>query len=418
MNCLDLFAGAGGLTEGFIRIGFDMIAHIEKECAASLTLKTRLAYHYLKEMNKLNLYYDYLEKKISRDTLYGYIPQEILESVINEEINDSSIEDIFSKIDFILKNRKVDIVIGGPPCQAYSLVGRAVIGDKIKKDHRNYLYKQYLKFLEKYSPSFFLFENVRGMLSARDELGNLIFNNIISEMDNLGYKVDYRLFDSKDFGVPQSRKRVIILGWKKNINFSFPKFEKIENGITLNELFLDLPKLKPGEKLDFIKLENRKNSNSLKKLSIFDENSKIVTQHIVRPNKKEDLEIYKIVLAEKKKGKSVKYTDLPKNLITHKNLSSFLDRFKALDGEGISHTMLAHISKDGHYYIHPDISQNRSISVREAARIQTFPDNYYFEDSRTAAFTQIGNAVPPLMAEIIARKIKEIFCNSLSIADI
>lgn len=407
INCLDLFAGAGGLTEGFIRAGFNMIAHIEKEHAASLTLKTRLAYHYLKKINKLNLYYDYLEKKISRDELYNNIPRDILKSVINEEINDNSIQEIFSKIDFMLGDKKIDIIIGGPPCQAYSLVGRAVVGEKIKKDYRNYLYKQYLKFLKKYSPNFFVFENVRGMLSAKDELGNFIFNNIILEMDNLGYKVDYRLFDSKDFGVPQSRKRVIILGWKKNINFSFPKFTKIENGITLNDLFEDLPKLKPGEKIDFIKLKNRKNSNNLKKLNILDEYSQIVTQHIARPNKKEDLEIYKIVLAEKKKGKSIKYTDLPKNLITHKNLSSFLDRFKALDGEGISHTMLAHISKDGHYYIHPDISQNRSISVREAARIQTFPDNYYFEDSRTAAFTQIGNAVPPLMAEIIAKVLKK-----------
>ena len=410
MNCLDLFAGAGGLTEGFVRAGFNMVAHIEKEKPASLTLKTRIAYHYLKKINQLEIYYKYLQQKISREELYNFIPKDLLNSVINEEINDQTIENIFLEIDKIIKNKKIDIIIGGPPCQAYSLVGRAVVGNKIKKDHRNYLYKQYLKFLKKYSPNYFVFENVRGMLSAKDEDGNNIFKNILAEMNELEYNVEYKLLDAKDFGVPQSRKRVIILGWKKNIKFSFPNFSKIENNITLNELFRDLPKLNAGEKLDFIFIKNKINNSSLKKLHILDENSDIVTQNICRPNKKEDLEIYKIVLNEKKKGKSFKYVDLPKELIFHKNLSSFLDRFKALDGDGISHTMLAHISKDGHYYIHPDILQNRSITVREAARIQTFPDDYFFEDSRTAAFTQIGNAVPPLMAEIIAKVIyKRIF---------
>ena len=405
MNCLDLFAGAGGLTEGFVRAGFNMVAHIEKEKPASLTLKTRIAYHYLKKINQLEIYYKYLQQKISREELYSFIPKDLLNSVINEEINDQTIENIFLEIDKIIKNKKIDIIIGGPPCQAYSLVGRAVVGNKIKKDHRNYLYKQYLKFLKKYSPNYFVFENVRGMLSAKDEDGNIIFKNILAEMNELEYNVEYKLLDAKDFGVPQSRKRVIILGWKKNIKFSFPNFSKIENNITLNELFRDLPKLNAGEKLDFIFIKNKINNSSLKKLHILDENSDIVTQNICRPNKKEDLEIYKIVLNEKKKGKSFKYVDLPKELIFHKNLSSFLDRFKALDGDGISHTMLAHISKDGHYYIHPDIFQNRSITVREAARIQTFPDDYFFEDSRTAAFVQIGNAVPPLMAEIIAKVI-------------
>ncbi|QYR61830.1 DNA cytosine methyltransferase [Fusobacterium polymorphum] len=415
MNCLDLFAGAGGLTEGFVRAGFNMVAHIEKEKPASLTLKTRIAYHYLKKINQLEIYYKYLQQKISREELYSFIPKDLLNSVINEEINDQTIENIFLEIDKIIKNKKIDIIIGGPPCQAYSLVGRAVVGNKIKKDHRNYLYKQYLKFLKKYSPNYFVFENVRGMLSAKDEDGNIIFKNILAEMNELEYNVEYKLLDAKDFGVPQSRKRVIILGWKKNIKFSFPNFSKIENNITLNELFRDLPKLNAGEKLDFIFIKNKINNSSLKKLHILDENSDIVTQNICRPNKKEDLEIYKIVLNEKKKGKSFKYVDLPKELIFHKNLSSFLDRFKALDGDGISHTMLAHISKDGHYYIHPDIFQNRSITVREAARIQTFPDDYFFEDSRTAAFTQIGNAVPPLMAEIIAQKIKNLLDNYLII---
>ena len=195
-NCLDIFSGAGGLTEGFIRAGFHMIAHVEKEYSASLTLKTRIAYHYLKSKNKLDTYYSYLKQEISRDELYSYIPKKLLDTVINKEISNETISEIFKKIDLLLGNKKIDILIGGPPCQAYSLVGRAVLGNKIKKDHRNYLYKQYLKFLKKYSPNYFVFENVRGMLSAKDENGDNIFKNIINEMNELGYDVNYKFFFS------------------------------------------------------------------------------------------------------------------------------------------------------------------------------------------------------------------------------
>ena len=136
--------------------------------------------------------------------------------------------------------------------------------------------------------------------------------------------------------------------------------------------------------------------------------SDILSQHISRPNNERDLTIYrKYVDYYNKTGKKIKYNELPEELITHNNTKSFLDRFNIVSYDKISHTLVAHIAKDGHYYIHPDIKQNRSISVREAARIQSFPDDYYFESSRTAAFKQIGNAVPPLMAEKIAKYIKK-----------
>ena len=121
--------------------------------------------------------------------------------------------------------------------------------------------------------------------------------------------------------------------------------------------------------------------------------------------------IYEFAIEKWNEGNvRVKYTDLPKDLRTHKNMTSFLDRFKVVNGEGVSHTIVAHIAKDGHYYIHPDIEQCRSISVREAARLQSFQDDFYFEGSRSAAFKQIGNAVPPLMAFAIAQKMKELLC--------
>ena len=128
---------------------------------------------------------------------------------------------------------------------------------------------------------------------------------------------------------------------------------------------------------------------------------------------KKDLKIYEFAI-EKWDAENVriKYTDLPKELQSHKNTTSFLDRFKVINGNGIAHTVVAHIAKDGHYYIHPDINQCRSISVREAARLQSFPDDFYFEGSRSAAFKQIGNAVPPLMANAIAQKTKELLCKT------
>lgn len=405
MNCLDLFSGAGGLTEGFIRAGYNIVAHIEKEFPASLTLKTRIAYHYLKNNDSLDIYYSYIENKISREKLYSYVPQRLLDSVINKEINDDTIDDIYKQIDSLKGNKKIDIIIGGPPCQAYSLIGRAASKSKMVGDTRKYLYKQYLKFLEKYQPKLFVFENVRGMLSSKDENGNNIFGKIVAEMKELGYSVDYKLLDAKDFGVPQSRKRVIIIGWKNNLNFKYPNFEKIKNNITINELFSDLPKIKAGEIINFKRIKTKK--EILNKLHLLDDNSGILSQHISRPNNINDLKIYEIAAKLAEENKVLKYTDLPSSLINHKNLKSFLDRFKVVNGKGISHTMVAHISKDGHHYIHPDITQNRSITVREAARIQTFPDSYYFENSRTSAFIQIGNAVPPLMAEVIAKKIKE-----------
>lgn len=404
MKCIDLFSGAGGLTEGFIQAGYDILAHVEKEYPASLTLKTRLAYHYLKENNKLNKYISYLKQEISREELYAEIPVEILDSVINEEINDETINGIFEKLDSIIGNQSIDIIIGGPPCQAYSLVGRARDPRGMEGDERNYLYKQYLKFLDRYNPNIFVFENVKGLLTAQNKK---LFPQIISEMEDLGYVVEYKLLNAKDFGVPQSRERLIIIGTKEEIDFSYPDFEKEKNNITINDLFHDMPKIKHGEIIGFKKDIVRSNKRALKELNIIDDNWNIITQHISRKHNQRDLDIYKIAVIKMKNGERLRYTDLPEHLKTHKNINSFLDRFKVVDGNGICHTMVAHISKDGHHYIHPDIKQNRSLTLREAARIQTFPDDYYFENSRTAAFTQIGNAVPPLMAKKIADKIKE-----------
>ena len=149
MNYIDLFAGAGGLSEGFLQNGFLPLAHIEMNTDACFTLKTRLCYHYLKEKNKLSYYKSYLLGQITRDELYSLVPQKILNSVINEKMTEETIKEIFTKVDSLLGGEKVDVIIGGPPCQAYSLVGRAVKDDNMEGDERNYLYKLYCRFLKR-----------------------------------------------------------------------------------------------------------------------------------------------------------------------------------------------------------------------------------------------------------------------------
>lgn len=406
LNYIDLFAGAGGLSEGFIRAGFKPIAHVEMNKNACDTIKTRTAYHWLKENHKIGIYNDYLKSETkNKEELWGKVPEHLINSVINKEISENTLPEIFRTIDKELKSKEIDLIIGGPPCQAYSVAGRA--RKDMESDPRNHLYKHYVKFLEKYKPKMFVFENVPGILSAKN--GEYL-NKIFEAVRNVGYEVAIppkNHLNAKDFGVLQDRKRVIIIGWKKELNLQYPEFKTTEyNFQILKDLFSDLKPLKNGQgTLNAIQY-SKPTTEYLKQTNIRN-GLDFVTQHIVRPNNENDLEIYKIAVEELNNGKRLNYAKLPPRLIKHSNTQSFTNRFQVVNGEGISHTVVAHIAMDGHYYIHPDKNQNRSISVREAARIQSFPDDYFFEGSRTAVFKQIGNAVPILMAEGIANKIKE-----------
>ena len=404
LNFIDLFAGASGMSEGFIKAGFNPISHIEMDKDACNSIKTRAVYHYLTKEGKEKNYIDYLKGNISREELYGQVPKEVLDSVLNIEITDDSIKGIFSKIDTLLKGEKVDLIIGGPPCQAYSLLGRHQ--ENIENDPRNKLYIQYGRFLKQYDPKAFVFENVPGLLSANK---GQHFKNLKAYFRKLGYEVYHDTLDASDYGVLQARKRIIIVGWKKDIDFGFPEIEKTNKAFVVNDIFRDLPKLKPGEARQIANYTVEKNEY-LEKFELR-KGVDFVTQHISRPHNERDLEIYKTAINKwNKNNERLKYPDLPTELKSHKNETSFIDRYKVVNGNGVSHTVVAHIAKDGHYYIHPDVKQCRSISVREAARLQSFPDDFYFEGSRSAAFKQIGNAVPPLMAYAIAKSINELLC--------
>jgi len=403
VNFIDLFSGAGGLSEGFIKAGFNPIAHVEIDSHACNTLETRLVYHKLKEANKLDNYYDYLLGKLSRqDYISKFGDKRLSESVFNIGIGGKNNDTIFNKIDELAGNNEIDLVIGGPPCQAYSLVGRARDKKGMKDDPRNFLYKEYAKFLKNYRPKAFVFENVLGLVSAEK---GLYFKNMQKYFRSIGYNLDYKVQHSEDFGVLQKRRRVILIGWRKDIDFEYPIFDKVEHDFKVQNLLTDLKKLKPGEQRNITKYKTG-TTNYLNQFQIRN-GVDFVSQHIARPHNERDLKIYKIAIKKWQKRERLKYPDLPDELKTHKNEKSFLDRFKVVDGKGLSHTMVAHIAKDGHHYIYPDTKQVRSLSVREAARIQSFTDDFFFEGGRSAAFRQIGNAVPPLMAKEIANKISE-----------
>ena len=426
LTFIDLFSGAGGLSEGFIRAGYEPLAHIEMNKFACNTLRTRAAFHYLKNNNQLAIYEKYLREKQEKEDgrkLWEQVPKEITDSVIQATIGEDTIDGIFSAVDTLIGNEKIDVIVGGPPCQAYSVAGRARMGKAVEEDPRNELYKYYVKFLERYHPKMFVFENVLGIISAKkgEPLKDL---RIL--VNQAGYEMELKVQVASDYGVLQKRHRIIIVGWKKfdedgnPTSYKYPELKKEKNRYEiLNDLFADLPKRKAGEgKLcEPIQYEKPLNKMPYLKKSGIRGTLKFTTQHIARPNNEIDRNIYKMAVDWWLKGKRLDYSKVPEEWQKHKNTESFLNRFQVVDPFGCCHTVVAHIAMDGHYYIYPNLNptveNSRSITVREAARIQSFPDDYYFEGSRTAAFKQIGNAVPVVLAYKIATEIKKQFAHEL-----
>lgn len=403
LNYIDLFAGAGGLSEGFVQAGFKPVAHVEVDKAGCNTLRTRAAFHYLQGSAGAGQYYRYVSGKIGRDEFYECIPKEVLEAVINLAIGQDN-EAIFDAIEKRASKDEIDLIVGGPPCQAYSVVGRAPLRGKAN-DERKLLYLEYGKFLERYRPKMFVFENVPGLLSAS---GGKYFEDLKECYRKLGYSVDVRLLNAWDFGVMQARKRIIIVGWLSKMSLGFPELEQVINERTSAEIFEDLPRIGPACTQNVQKYRTK--TNAYLEDSGIRNGIDYVTQHVTRPQNSRDLDIYALAIEEMNEGRRLKNSSIPEKLRTQKNITDFLDRFKVVGPK--PHTVIAHIAKDGHHFIHPDRSQRRSLSVREAARIQSFPDDYFFEGVRenmfrSAAFRQIGNAVPPLMAQAIANSIKK-----------
>jgi DNA (cytosine-5)-methyltransferase 1 len=418
---IDLFAGAGGLSEGFIQAGFTPVAHVEMLAEACNTLKTRAAFHYLDDHGRLNIYENYLYNnngRNDRQAFWNQVPHNVTDRVIQAKIGADTINGLFNKIDQLADNKPVELIIGGPPCQAYSLAGRARMRNDVQYDQRNYLYLYYLKFLEHYQPEMFVFENVVGIRTALD---GGPFDDLQQRAKLLGYEVEPRVQLASEYGVMQRRRRMIIVGWKRQhhdgtyTRYHYPVLQQEQTDAfgTRNDLFSDLPpRLNGGGNLTEV-VEYIRPLNNM----VFLHNTGIrghmnfTTQHVARPTNEHDREIYVMAIQAQQHGERFMYTDVPAGMRTHHNVRSFLDRFYVIDPDHQSHTLVAHISKDGHYYIypteHPTVENVRSITVREAARIQSFPDDYFFEGGRTSAFLQIGNAVPVRLAYHIARGVLE-----------
>ncbi len=440
LNGIDLFAGAGGLSEGFMQAGFKIIGSIEKNRWACETQKTRHIYHNLKQVGGLKDYWDYCQSTLSqfliqekRERIYQKhkgLRNEIENTIWQAEFgNPEKDKNVLSSIDIIKLLEKsvrfhesdIDFILGGPPCQAYSIIGRSRMGEAVSHDKRNFLFRYYYDIVNHFRPKFFLFENVLGILTANQ---GLTFKIIKEDFEKIGYNFISGIYEdpveirknillAQNFGVPQNRKRFFFMGVKKGVNLRYIEFmdesgKRNNNELITKKVIDDLPHLQVEEGEDYGMMAYPSNGSLSNYQKMMREESEGVMNHRARPlNKWYDREIYKQAIEKARRDEILKYSELSEKLKTHKNQKHFKDRFKVHWWYKIPHTIVAHISKDGHYNIHPDINQLRSITVREAARIQSFPDDFKFEGSRTAQFIQVGNAVPPLMAKVFAVRLKE-----------
>lgn len=504
---IDLFAGPGGLGEGISSCTdengnkpFQIGVSVEKEPSAHKTLTTRAFFRKISDNKKSKKdYYAYVRGEITREQLFALHPQES-KAAINETLEapralgvDNAL--IHTQIkELVSQHNGPKVVIGGPPCQAYSLAGRsrnAGIKDyKAEKDERHFLYMEYLKVLTIAQPDIFVMENVRGILSAKLN-GKVMFPQILKDLRNPGrvtkikdtasYKI-YSLVvdaenpknpqypDSSDFlirselyGIPQARHRVILLGIRDDIKAIPQTLQRSKETISVQSVLHDLPPLRSGlsKQIDSDKSWQKIISKHAKQLTkIFKSNYSIsaveqldlepllalprlssthteidnchipqplknwlidyqldhVLNHETRGHIEADLLRYAFCAAHAQlnNGTSPKSRDFPEMLAPeHKNwkTGTHADRFRVQSANKYATTITSHISKDGHYFVHYDPKQCRSLTVREAARLQTFPDNYIFEGTRTQQYVQVGNAVPPFLAYKIGEIVRKILRN-------
>jgi DNA (cytosine-5)-methyltransferase 1 len=503
IRVIDIFAGPGGLGEGFSAFlfhddrPFKVSLSIEKDTTAHQTLVLRKFFNQFKKGTTApQEYYQYIAGKLTRDALFErYKKEYVLASreALCAELGSRKNPDreIDKAIKKALRGYKGPwALIGGPPCQAYSLAGRSRMKkyDSFESDHRHFLYKEYLRIIATHEPAVFVLENVKGLLSSKVN-GSNIFQMILDDLknpsqavknksggkskrgNNLSYKIyslvkpvngsselkpsDY-IVESEKYGIPQARHRVILLGVRSDIQEIPTLLQPVKKKVPMWKVISDLPRLRSQisdvsdsveewkeaiksvksakwykeltdkelkkilagciRKLLRAKLQtdsSRKRHNTKPKYYTqwySDSRLQGESNHETRGHMGKDLHRYLYSACYAKLySQSPRLDMFPKALLPkHANVKQALngtmfdDRFRVQLKNSPSSTITSHISKDGHYFIHPDPVQCRSLTVREAARLQTFPDNYYFEGNRTHQYHQVGNAVPPLLAKQIA----------------
>lgn len=397
MNYIDLFAGCGGLSEGFESAGdYQGLAHVEWEFPMVKTLRNRLEKNngYSEdEALKRVVYFDIQE---TEQLVHGCTTKEKFYRNNHEQFKRRGLKGIIG-------DNEIDLVIGGPPCQAYSIAGRAQDKNSMKDDYRNYLFESFAAVVNKFQPKLFVFENVQGILSATP--GDIpVLQRIYEAFAEIGYLIrspkDQKnsLFNANDFGVPQNRKRVIIIGVRENLNLSLESIyeaiekQKIDLKPTLRDAIGDLPKFQPLQ----VPTKNRSHEFM---------DDQYLKNHVPRFHNKRDIGIFKEWIQQ----------DMNKRSLGEKldfyyrktGKSSNHNKYRSLNWDKPSPTIVSHLQKDGLLFIHPDAEQARSLTVREAALIQSFPTNFEFLGSQGYQYKMIGNAVPPLLANRIALALKE-----------
>jgi len=373
LKSIDLFSGCGGMTLGFGMAGFSSIlaSDIDENC----------------------------EKTFA--TNFPDIP------FLCGDLSDFKKDDF----DIQIKDTEIDVIIGGPPCQGFSLANKR--RNKVSNDPRNRLFYEFVKTIDWYSPKAFVMENVKGLLSMQS---GKVINQILKEFEaagTSGYEVDYKILKASDYGVPQARERVIVIGVRKDLGL-LPKFpeKSIKNEVTVDEAISDLPQIQAGEGTEEMKYAKYPQSDYQK---LMRKNSTSVYNHVAMKHTKRVIERFKAI----KPGKNLldvweTHGAVQRGNPTEKSKIKFSQNNLRLIADKPAPTIAASFQSN---FIHPYL--NRNFTAREGARLQSFPDDFIFEGMRTkmswekglSQYQQIGNAVPPLMAYEIAKTLKGLLGN-------
>lgn len=402
---IDLFAGCGGLSEGFLESGqYEALAHIEWEKPMVETLRRRLVSKWNESEEDAYKHVIRFDVQKTEELLYGNWSDES-----KNEYALSNHDDVISLgLDGIINNRKVDLIIGGPPCQAYSLAGRAQDPFSMKKDYRNFLFESFVKIVDHYQPELFVFENVPGLLSACPG-DTPVRYRIYEAFKSIGYEIlspdelKNAVYCSVNFETPQIRNRIIIFGVRKGSIFSLNDFynslnnRKSEKILTVKDAIGSMPKFRLLEQP--VKIGRSNVSHEL----IGDEH---IPLHIARYHSPRDVRVF-----EEWISKDMNHASTEEKLLYYTNVTGIESnhiKYRALEWDKPSPTVVSHLYKDGLMFIHPDIKQLRSITIREAALLQSFPMDFEFIGSNAYCFKMIGNAVPVAFAKQIALAISDV----------